>query len=107
KDFYPLPATGLQYVEQYLQIKGKIILEPSAGKGDIVDFLIDNGSEKVLACELNNELATIVKTKCQFLKHNIYDVTADEISHIDAIVMNPPFSDDEGQILHAWDIAPD
>jgi hypothetical protein len=33
-------------------------------------------------------------------------VQAPEISHVDAIVMNPPFSADENHILHAWDIAP-
>jgi hypothetical protein len=29
-----------------------------------------------------------------------------DVSHIDAIVMNPPFSADEAHILHAWEIAP-
>ena len=34
-------------------------------------------------------------------------VTADMISHVDVIVMNPPFSNEEQHILHAWDIAPE
>ena len=34
------------------------------------------------------------------------DVTSVEVSHIDLIVMNPPFSKDVDHILHAWEIAP-
>lgn len=33
-------------------------------------------------------------------------VKSEQISHIDLIVMNPPFSADEKHILHAWEIAP-
>lgn len=34
------------------------------------------------------------------------DLTADRISHVHLIIMNPPFSAQEKHILHAWDIAP-
>ena len=43
-------------------LAGKNILEPSAGKGDIVDFCIERGAH-VTACEKNEQLATIVASK--------------------------------------------
>jgi hypothetical protein len=62
---------------------------------------------EVIACEINNDLARIVQKKAnKFLKNNFLEVESHEVSHIDAIYMNPPFSADEKHILHAWKIAP-
>ena len=87
-------------------LAGKNILEPSAGKGDIVDFCIERGAH-VTACEKNEQLATIVASKARFLKHDFFKVSADEVSHVDYIIMNPPFSNADKHILHAWEVAPD
>lgn len=84
----------------------RIVLEPSAGKGNIVDWLKASGAKEVLTCELNADLATIVQGKSRFIGHDFLKVTSEKISHIDMIVMNPPFSADEKHILHAWNIAP-
>jgi len=62
---------------------------------------------KVLACEINNDLAKIVSQKCQFLKPDVFDVRAEEISHINYVIMNPPFSADEKHILHLYEIMPE
>lgn len=105
KDFYPTPVEVIETMIFNQDIKNKIVLEPSAGKGNIVDYLNDLGC-KVLSCEKNNDLAEIVKGKSKFLKNDFLDVTSDEVSHIDFIIMNPPFSQDVKHILHAWDIAP-
>lgn len=105
KDFFPTPIDVIQFMING-DIKGKVILEPSAGKGDIVDFCINEGAE-VLACEIHPDLAKIVQKKAtRFLKDDFMKVLSEEISHIDAIYMNPPFSADEKHILHAWNIAP-
>jgi hypothetical protein len=88
-------------------IAGKIILEPSAGKGDIVDCLKESGAKEVIACEINSDLAKIVSGKCRLIAHDFLTVRSTDISHVDCIVMNPPFSADENHILHAWAIAPD
>lgn len=104
-DFYPTPISVIEQMTTGLDLLGKHVLEPSAGKGDIVDFAINAGA-KVMACELNKDLARIVSSKCQLLKHDFLQVTAEEVSHIDIILMNPPFSAEENHILHAWSIAP-
>ncbi len=104
-DFYPTPVEVIEQMD--IDCIGKIVLEPQRGKGDMVKWLFDNGSKEVLTCELDPNLAKINHPKERFLKYNFLDVTAEEISHINLIVMNPPFSDGAKHILHAWNIAPD
>ncbi len=105
KDFYPTPeAVILQMLEGY-DVTGKTVLEPSAGKGNIIDVLLSHGAN-VIACENNEDLKKIVQTKCKVIASDFLTVEPSEISHIDFIVMNPPFSADEDHILHAYEIAP-
>ena len=106
KDFYPTPDNVIEIMMANTDITGKVILEPSAGKGNIVDWLQVNNAKEVLACEINDDLRYIVGTKCNVLAADFFKLTAEQISHIDMIVMNPPFSADEKHILHAWEIAP-
>lgn len=105
-DFFPTPKNVIQSMLEDVVIFDKIILEPSAGKGDIIDYLYDQGAQKVLFCETNLNLQKISQQKGSFLKNDFLEVTSDEISHIDIIVMNPPFSDDCRHILHAYNVAP-
>ena len=44
-----------------LDCKDKVILEPHAGKGKIVDFCKENGAKEVLTIEINKDLQEIVK----------------------------------------------
>jgi len=106
KDFFPTPASVIETMLQGYDITGKTILEPSAGKGDIVDFLLQNGAKEVIACETDPSLKKILQTKCKIVENDFLDLTSDKISHINFIVMNPPFSADETHVLHAWEIAP-
>ena len=107
RDFYPTPDAVIERMLFPVDIRGKVILEPSAGKGNIVDYLQKNGAREVIACELNGDLARIVSGKCRLLADDFLKVTSDQISHVDMIIMNPPFSAEETHILHAWDIAPE
>lgn len=105
-DFYPTPQNAISLMLQGEEINGKIILEPSAGKGDIVDFLHDLGAKNIIACESSEDLKKILQTKCNVIESDFLNLTSDKISHIDYIIMNPPFSADETHILHAFEIAP-
>lgn len=105
KDFFPTPeAVILQMIEGY-DVSGKTILEPSAGKGNIVDVLLSHGAQ-VIACEKNEDLQKIVASKCRVIASDFLTVTSTQVSHVDFIMMNPPFSDGAAHILHAWEIAP-
>ncbi len=106
KDFYPTPENVIAQITWDLEFNNKTVFEPSAGKGDIVDFCLKSGA-KVIACEIEESLRTILKTKCKLIADDFLKVTSDMISHIDYIIMNPPFSADEKHILHAWKIAPE
>lgn len=105
-EFYPTPPSVIETMCAGIDLSGKIVLEPSAGSGNIVDYLQTFGAD-VIACEINERLASIVGQKCRLLKSDFMQVEAHEISHIDYIIMNPPFSADEKHILHAWEIAPE
>lgn len=106
RDFYPTPDNVIAQMLQNSDITDKVILEPSAGKGNIVDYLLANGAKEVIACEKVPDLQRILATKCQVIADDFLQVTAEQVSHIDMIVMNPPFSADEDHILHAFNIAP-
>lgn len=106
QDFYPTPNDVIFSMLEGVNINDKIILEPSAGKGDIMDFLNDNNAKEILFCEVNEDLQKISQDKGRFLKADFLEVESSEVSHIDLIVMNPPFSKDLEHILHAFNIAP-
>lgn len=106
KDFFPTPDNVIELMIGGEQIEGKTILEPSAGKGNIVDYLLASGAKSVIACENNEDLKKILQTKCKVIGEDFLTINSDQVSHIDLIVMNPPFSADEKHILHAYNIAP-
>jgi hypothetical protein len=102
-EFYPTP---LSVIEQMgIDCYDKVCLEPSAGKGDIIDYLNKNGASEVLACEQNKDLATITGSKSQLIANDFFTVTSEQVSHVNIIVMNPPFSNADKHIMHAWNIA--
>lgn len=103
--FYPTPANVIGLMLEGENLTGKTILEPSAGKGDIVEYCKNEGAE-VIACENNPDLRLILAAKCSLIGDDFLKVTSEQVSHIDYIVMNPPFNADEKHILHAYNIAP-
>lgn len=107
KDFYPTPVFVIEQMLSGVEIAGKVVLEPSAGNGNIIDYIKQNGAKNVLCCEINRDLAKVCGSKAQLIASDFMEVKSEDISHIDLIVMNPPFSADEKHILHAWEIAPD
>ena len=107
-DFYPTPPEVAALMLDPLDLRGKVVLEPSAGSGNLVRECLARGAAEVLWCEPEHQLQPIVAAIAQahFLRASFLDVQAADVSHIDLIVMNPPFSADEAHILHAWEIAP-
>lgn len=106
EEFYPTPKEVIDRMMMGVNVSGKVILEPSAGTGNIVDWLKEAGARDVLACEINQDLQRVVSRKCNLICDDFLKLTTEEISHIDMIVMNPPFSNAAQHILHAFEIAP-
>ena len=105
-DFYPTPAEVIAKMMMGEDFLGKTILEPSAGSGNIVDWMKRNGAGEVIACEKDPHNLKLLRGKCRIIAEDFLTVTSDMVSHIDMIVMNPPFSRGAEHILHAFEIAP-
>lgn len=106
RDFYPTPEAVIDSMLQFSDVQGKTILEPSAGSGNIVEWCKARGAKNVLACEIEPRLQSILRGKCELIGSDFLMLKAERISHVDMIVMNPPFSAEERHIKHAFEIAP-
>ncbi len=106
KNFYPTPPEVIDIMLEGEILTNKKALEPQAGKADVVKRLQLEGAE-VIACEIEPELRKIVQTYCKVISDDFFKVTSDMISHIDYIIMNPPFDNADKHIVHAFNIAPD
>ena len=106
-DFYPTPQEVINRMLSETDIMGKYVLEPSAGSGNIVDELNRRGAAQVSACEIDPKLRKVLSGKCTLIADDFLTVTSEQVSHIDLIVMNPPFSSAGNHILHAYEIAPE
>jgi hypothetical protein len=109
-DFYPTPPEVAALMLDPLDLKDKTILEPSAGSGNLIGECLTRGAAEVMWCEAETKLQGIlIGVRNATPAHSYTDflqVQPADVSHIDMIVMNPPFSADERHILHAWEIAP-
>ena len=78
------------------------VLEPSAGIGNIADQ-IKKFTENVDVCEMMNSYRELLTLKGHnvvgqdFLEYKNYN-------YYDAVIMNPPFSDEQNHIKHAYDL---
>lgn len=104
-DFYPTPTNVGEDMISGEDLQGKVVLEPSAGAGHLVAVLKGAGAD-VIACEIDADLRRILQTKCKVIGEDFLKITSDQVSHVDYIVMNPPFTYADEHILHAYDIAP-
>jgi hypothetical protein len=109
-DFYPTPPEVAAEMLDPLDLRGKTVLEPSAGSGNLVRECLERGAAEVLWCEaephLRDMLTSIRNATPAHQYGDFLQVHPADVSHVDVIVMNPPFSADEAHILHAWEIAP-
>ena len=106
-DFYPTPKEVVERMLMGEDIAGKTILEPSAGKGDICTVLREYGATNILVCENDDHNKKLLQGKYdEFMCDDFLQLTSERVSHINYIIMNPPFSKGCEHIHHAYDIAP-
>lgn len=104
-DFFPTRRETTEQMIAGLDLHGKVVFDPSCGSGAILEVLAEY-TTNLLGCEIHPDLSKIAATKCKLIASDFLTVKSEQVSHIDAIIMNPPFSADEKHILHAWEIAP-
>lgn len=116
--FYPTPRSLVFNMIKDVDLRTiSTVLEPSAGKCNIVEVVADNMKtyqnsygnkqdyKKSIDCiEISQDLQCLIKEKGfrlvadDFLKYHTY-------KHYDLIVMNPPFQDGDKHLLKAVEIA--
>lgn len=110
KDFYPTPESLFrQLVGSNIRYINGRILEPSAGKGDLIDLIRGEGfsrrnNVKIDAIENDPRLVSQLVSD----GHNVlWDdfLTYETYKEYDYIVMNPPFSNGVDHVLKALDLA--
>lgn len=103
KQFYPTPESlGHKLLRHVDWKRVTAILEPSAGKGDLLNLV--KGKAYITECiEIDPNLQAILREKGynvigdDFLTHNTYTA-------YDLIVMNPPFADGAKHLLKALEL---
>lgn len=119
KDFYPTPKEVIEkMLAPYEVVKDwynhgisseyRKILEPSAGKWDIVDYMDEKyryyWRRETFVFEKDFNLQEILsKKQVKFLWDDFLAYTED--TNFDLIIMNPPFSNWVDHLLKAWEIA--
>lgn len=116
KDFYPTPPNIIEKMLDGLDFKMiRTVLEPSAGKGNIVDALKQKIEQNNLSSrydrlkfdmpdidciEADQNLYHILKGKGHRIVHDDF-LTYETMKEYHAIIMNPPFSDGCKHLLKA------
>jgi phospholipid N-methyltransferase len=101
--FFPTPEHIVEKMLSMISINDSHdILEPSAGKGNIIDKIPFTGN--IVAVELNPEYESILKTKTENVIISDFLNVNPDLKKFDVIIMNPPFSkqQDIDHILHAY-----
>lgn len=112
-EFYPTPAELINKMLDGINFRMvESVLEPSAGKGDIVDRVIEkfrtvNNISKyndrawdIDAVEIDENLQHILRGKSYRVVHDDF-LTFNTHKSYDLIVMNPPFSNGDKHLLKA------
>lgn len=110
-EFFPTPAEVASKMFEgydYEFLRSAVVLEPSAGKGDLVKEYLSrvcrNSSDSLYVIEKNSDLQEVLRGKgYQLLDDDFLTYRPD--MEFDLIVMNPPFSNGDEHFLKAWSVA--
>lgn len=107
KDFYPTPRNLFDKLIDGDRICGRI-LEPSAGKGDMIKYLRDRYGRRedfrIDAIENDHRLVSLLMGEGVSVVWDDF-LTYETYKEYDYIVMNPPFSNGVEHVLKALDLA--
>lgn len=106
-EFYPTPKKLLDKITEGVQWNQiNTILEPEAGKGDIVEYVSNQCKSAyhykvdIDCIEINHDLRSVLKGKQYRVVHDDF-LTFHTYKHYDLIIMNPPFSQGAAHLTKA------
>lgn len=112
-NFFPTPVNLIRkllkpfFIErgynEFLNINGNV-LEPSAGKGDIAKYIINETKAKVYCIEVEPELQQILRSDGLPVIHSDF-LNYEKDMYFDFIIMNPPFENGDLHLLKAIEIS--
>lgn len=109
KSFYPTPEKLIKRMISKVKGEPEKVLEPSAGKGDIIDVLLKDiynkrySSRTVSAIEIDEDLqATLRGKRINVIDTDFLNYSAPD--KYDLIIANPPFDEGDKHLLKAIDI---
>ncbi len=91
----------------YVSLKDKVILEPSAGNGFLIDRMIEAHNvqpSQIYCIEKDPDLRLILNGKMRKVIGDDFLEFSPDDYRFDAIIMNPPFSNGDEHLMRAWDI---
>lgn len=100
-NFTPI-ETALQMIEIADIDNNSKVLEPSAGIGNIADQ-IKKYTDNLDVCEQMYSYRELLKLKGHNIVGNDF-LQYDKYNYYDCIIMNPPFSDEQNHIKHAYNL---
>lgn len=110
EEFYPTPRNLIDRMLEYVDFNlTENILEPSAGKGDICDAIVNKDKarnyhssikDKIDTIEIDENLQHILRGKEYKVVHNDF-LTFHTYKRYHLIIMNPPFSNGDKHLLKA------
>lgn len=108
KDFYPTPKSLFRHLMDGTRYLGGRILEPSAGKGDMVTYIEEltgsRDSYYIDAIESDTRLVNTLIGQGIDVVWNDF-LTYETYKEYDYIIMNPPFSNGVDHVLKAFELA--
>ncbi|MEZ8028520.1 hypothetical protein [Enterovibrio norvegicus] len=108
--YYPTTESVWPYLEERLDVRGKVVWEPHAGEGFLVRKAIDAGASTVLATEIFKKFhPKITESGATLIGEDVMGMTAEDVVNVDVVVMNPPWTggQDVKHIEYIRNILPD
>jgi len=110
-EFFPTPQPVIAQMAAKIKKWGTPILDPSAGKGDLLDEIKNTHKRyyrksDFYAIEIEPELRSILQGKGYTVIGTDF-LTYSEPTTFPVIVMNPPFSNGSTHVMRAWQVLRD
>ncbi len=101
-DFYPTPMSVSYKMLKKVPRNAQNFLEPSAGKGNLINAIKANKPRARIDCiESDESLIAILNAAGHTVIASDF-LSFDGVSYYDVILMNPPFSNGVDHLLKAW-----